>query len=210
VLDDVVYVLAFADSTASTMRVDAFDAATGILARSVTLPASTMLISLDRRGALWHAPADTLSVIAAPPGTVIVDFTLPTPRGDSLSLRSLRGKVVLLNIWASWCGPCRDEFPLMARLARELAAEEFAVVAVSDDMDESAAMRFLAEFDPPFATAFARGALERTLNYRGLPYTVLLDREGRVIEHYIGFGGAVQFEKLHRDIVRALLDSPSR
>jgi thiol-disulfide isomerase/thioredoxin len=149
-------------------------------------------------------------VIAAPPETVILDFTLPTPQGDSLRLSSLRGKVVLLNVWASWCGPCRDEFPLMAQLARELSAEEFAVVAVSDDMDEGAARRFVAEFEPPFAIGFARGALEPTLNYRGLPYTVLLDREGRVIKRYIGFGGPEQFERLRSDIMNALRDSRRR
>ena len=202
--DSLVYVLAFADSLGDAMRVDAFDAETGVLRRSASLPTATMLISLDDDGALWHAPADTLRVIGAPPNTVFVDFDLPTPTGDTLSLRSLRGKVVLLNIWASWCGPCRDEFPLMTQLARELANEEFAVVAVSDDLDEGAARKFVAEFDPPFAIAWGRESLQRQLNYRGLPFTVLLDREGRVVQRYIGFGGARQFESLRADVLRAI------
>ena len=202
----VVHVLAFADSMGEMMRVDAFDAETGVLRRTAMLPASTMLISLDDRGALWHAPADTLRVIAAPPAAVFVDFDLPTPQGDTLSFDSYRGRVVLLNIWASWCGPCRDEFPLMARLAQELANEEFAVVAVSDDLDEGAARRFLAEFEPPFAIAWGRGALQRQLNYRGLPFTALVDRDGRVISRYIGFGGERQFESLRADVLRAIGD----
>ncbi len=208
-----VYSLAYADSTGETMRIDAFDELTGVLRRSVSLPTSTMLISLDQDGALWHAPADTLAVIGAPAGTVVVDFALPTipgSRGDTLRLAAFRGKVVLLNIWASWCGPCRDEFPLMTQLARELANEEFAVVAVSDDLDEGAARRFLAEFEPPFDVVWGRGALQRQLNYRGLPFTALLDREGRVLERYIGFGGERQFESLRADVLRAVRDPRSR
>ena len=204
-----VYSLAYADSTGETMRVDAFDELTGVLRRSATLPSSTMLLSLDQAGALWHAPADTLAVIGAPAGTVVVDFSLPTPRGDTLRLRSYRGKVVLLNIWASWCGPCRDEFPLMAELSRDLPADDFAVIAVSDDVREADARRFLDEFKPPFAVAWARGALAKTLTYNGLPFTVLLDREGRVVKRYIGFGGRDQFERLRGDVARALME-PAR
>jgi len=187
------------------MRIDGFDPMTGVLVRTASLPSATMLIALDENGTLWHAPADTLSVIGAPPGTVTVDFSLPTPGGDTLRLRSFRGKVVLLNVWASWCGPCRDEFPLMAELARDLPPEDFAVVAVSDDMRESDARRFLAEHDVPFAVAWARGALRENLAYNGLPFTVLLDREGRVVHRYIGFGGRQQFARLRADVARVLM-----
>ena len=208
-LGGLVYSLAYADSAGTQMRIDAFDELTGVLKRTASLPAGTMLISVDERGALWHAPADTLSVIGAPAGTVVVDFALPTPRGDTLRLSEFRGKVVLLNIWASWCGPCRDEFPLMAELSRDLPADDFAVVAVSDDMRESDARRFLDEFDPPFPVAWARGALAKTLVYNGLPFTVLLDRDGRVVKRYIGFGGRDQFERLRADIARTMMASPS-
>ena len=203
------YSLAYADSSGQTIRIDAFDELTGVLKRSATLPAGAMLISVGSDGALWHAPADTLAVIGAPAGTILVDFSLPTPRGDTLRLKDFRGRVVLLNIWASWCGPCRDEFPLMAELARDLPPGEFAVVAVSDDMREADARRFLAEFDPPFPTAFARGALSRTLAYNGLPFTVLLDRQGRVLKRYIGFGGRDQFERLRGDVARAIIETSS-
>ena len=202
-----VYSLAYADSTGETMRVDAFDELTGVLQRTATLPTGTMLITLDENGALWHAPADTLTVIGAPAGTVVVDFALPTPRGDTLRLSSFRGRVVLLNIWASWCGPCRDEFPLMAELARDLPPDDFAVVAVSDDRRETDARRFLDEFKPPFAVVYGKGALARTLAYNGLPFTVLLDRDGRVVKRYIGFGGRDQFERLRGDIAMAIMAS---
>ncbi len=145
----------------------------------------------------------------APSDANRLDVDLPTLGGGTISLRAFRGKVVLLNIWASWCDPCRDEFPLLARLTRELAGDDFAVIAASDDIDGPAARRFVAEQDPPFAIAWARRSLERELGYRGLPFTVLIDREGRVIKRYIGFGGARQFDALRADVLHAVRDSTS-
>ena len=153
------------------------------------------------------AASDGVHEPGAPASRAPLEADLPTLGGGTIRLRAFRGKVVLLNIWASWCGPCRDEFPLLAGLTRELAGSDFAVIAASDDIDPAAARRFVTEMEPPFAIAWARGALERELGYRGLPFTVLLDREGRVIKHYIGFGGARQFEVLRADVLRAVRDS---
>ena len=199
-----VYALANAGPAADSIRIDGFDAATGVLRRTATLPAAAWLISTDADGALWYAPADTLAVLGAPVPARRVAFRLPTFDGDTVDLEESRGKVVLLNFWASWCGPCRDEFPYMASLFRELGGADFTVIAVSDDVDAGAARRFLAEFDPPFPTAWGRGTLEPTLGYRGLPFTLLLDREGRVVSRYFGFGGVGQVARL-RDEIRRLI-----
>lgn len=67
----------------------------------------------------------------------------------------------------------------------------------------------MAEYDPPFAIAWGRGSLQRQLNYRGLPFTALLDRDGRVINRYIGFGGERQFERLRADVLRAIREPRS-
>jgi thiol-disulfide isomerase/thioredoxin len=201
-----VYVLAFSDSVATSMRLDAFEAETGVLAHSWPVPTRTPLISADEGGALWVAPADTLNRLALPEGDAALEFRLQTKAGDTLDSRSLRGKVVLVNIWASWCGPCRDEFPLMAQLSRELPAEEFSIVAVSEDRDENAARWFLAEFSPPFTVVWGRGALNSTLRFRGLPFSVLLDRQGRILHRYVGFGGPAQFARMREDIERAIAD----
>jgi thiol-disulfide isomerase/thioredoxin len=201
---DLLYALAYADSAASEMRLDAFDVMTGVLRRTAILPARPLLISLDERGALWYAPADTLATLSPPRRAPGLDFALPTPDGDTLRLRSYRGKVVLLNVWASWCGPCREEFPLMAALERDLAGKDFAVVAISDDLNERAARSFLAELEPPFAIAWSRKSLETTLRYSGLPLTIQLDRDGREIERYIGFGGEPQFKRIRNAVLEAL------
>jgi thiol-disulfide isomerase/thioredoxin len=159
----------------------------------------------DRRAD--SVPGDSPTARAATGAPPALDLDIPTLGGGTISLRSFRGKVVLLNIWASWCGPCRDEFPLLAQLTRELAGDDFAVIAASDDLDAGSARRFLAEQEPPFAIAWARGSLQRDLGYRGLPFTALIDREGRIVKRYIGFGGARQFDALRADVLRAIRDS---
>ena len=152
-------------------------------------------------------PADSATRLGVAGAATALDLDIPTLGGGTINLRSFRGKVVLLNIWASWCGPCRDEFPLLAQLTRDLAGDDFAVIAASDDLDAGSARRFVAEQEPPFAIAWARGALERPLGYRGLPFTALIDREGRIVKRYIGFGGARQFDALRADVLRAIRDS---
>ena len=102
--------------------------------------------------------------------------------GKSYTLSDFRGKVVLLNVWATWCAPCRKEMPALDRLQQKLGGAEFEVVALSIDSGGAAAvrryydeigMRALAIYVDP--TAEATGKL-RTL---GIPTTLLLDREGR-------------------------------
>jgi len=108
--------------------------------------------------------------------------------------------VVLVNFWASWCAPCREEFPLMNRLARELAQRPFEVVAVNEDVDEDAGRRFLREYPAEFTIPLGRGTMRDRIGYRGLPYTVLLDREGRVVRRFFGFAGEQQYKLLREAI----------
>lgn len=200
-----VYVLSYADALEANMRLDAFDRETGVLRRSAAFAARPLLISLDEHGAVWLAPADTLVALAAPPKLpVLADFRLPTVRGDTFDLASTRGKVVLLNFWASWCPPCRQEFPLMNRLVHELGPRGLEVVAVNEDVDERAARRFLTQVPPDFPVPLGRGKMQDVIGYRGLPFTMLLDREGHVVQRFFGFAGAGQYEALRGAIERAL------
>jgi thiol-disulfide isomerase/thioredoxin len=109
-----------------------------------------------------------------------------------------------VNFWASWCAPCRAEFPMMNRLHQEYAARGLTIVAVNEDVREASARRFLAEFQPRFTTAIGGGKMQEIVGYRGLPFTILLDRQGRVISRFFGFGGRDQYRLLSREIERAL------
>ena len=101
--------------------------------------------------------------------------------GGELSLSSLRGQVVVLNFWASWCGPCRKELAQLAALDRELAKQGGRVVAVSIDQDVRNAASFAAR-NAAGMTVYHDGpaGLVRTLDLPALPYTIVLGRDGAV------------------------------
>ncbi|MGH7529970.1 MAG: TlpA disulfide reductase family protein, partial [Gemmatimonadales bacterium] len=131
-------------------------------------------------------------------------FALPDLAGDTVRLADYRGKVTLVNFWASWCDPCREEFPHMAALYRELPSSDFAIAAISDDVDAGRMRAFVREFRPPFPILVGGGAMKAVYHYRGLPYSVLLDRRGRVIERIFGFGGEREFARLRETIAREI------
>ena len=201
------HVLSYADSAESAVRLDLFDPETGVIVRSSRFATGPWLISLDSRGQLWLAPIDTVERLAPPlqrpefPG-----FRLSTVTGDTFDLASVRGRVALVNFWASWCAPCRAEFPLMNQLAREFPDSDFVIVAVNEDLDEKAARAFLAELPANFVVPLGRGKMQERVAYRGLPFTVLLDRDGAVIQRLFGFGGAAQFNGLRRRISAAIAE----
>ena len=111
------------------------------------------------------------------------------PEGGTHSLADYRGKVVLLNFWATWCAPCREEMPSLDRLAAERGGEDFEVVAIAAGHNPPPAIaRFLSEtgithlpvrLDP-------RQELARGMGVMGMPVTVLIDREGREIARLRG------------------------
>lgn len=106
---------------------------------------------------------------------------LPTLEGGTASLADFRGKPVLLNFWASWCEPCKDEAPVLRRAHKRLEAAGGTVlgVTVSDQSDDSRA--FLREHDLPIPSLRdVEGALGREYGTTGVPETFAIDREGRV------------------------------
>jgi len=134
---------------------------------------------------------------------VLADLT-----GKPARLEDYRGKVTLVNFWASWCEPCRAEFPHMAELYRETSRKDFDIAAISDDVSESQMRAFVKEFRPPFPILVGHGRMKAAYHFRGLPYSVLLDRQGRVIERIFGFGGDQEFAHL-RDIIAREIDADS-
>ena len=88
----------------------------------------------------------------------------------------------------------------MAALYRELDRKDFAIAAISDDVDAGKMLAFVRQFRPPFPVLVGGGRMKQTYHYRGLPYSVLLDRQGRVVERIFGFGGTDEFRELRETI----------
>jgi thiol-disulfide isomerase/thioredoxin len=109
--------------------------------------------------------------------------------GAQTSLASLRGKVVLLNVWATWCAPCREEMPALDKLQAALGSDKFQVVALAIDKSGiPGAKKFLGDIKAEKLEAFADPtAKEGTrLKVIGMPTTILIDAEGREIGRLIG------------------------
>jgi thiol-disulfide isomerase/thioredoxin len=116
-------------------------------------------------------------------------ISLTDPQGGAKSLADWRGKVVLLNVWATWCAPCREEMPMLDKLEALLGGKDFEVVAVNIDRGQDDKPKtFLAEAgathlkfyrDPP-------GKLFSIVKAVGMPTTLLIDREGREIGRLVG------------------------
>ncbi len=107
-------------------------------------------------------------------------FTLPTLDGKSVSLKDLRGKVVLLNFWATWCGPCRGEEPILEKVYRDLKDRGFMLLAITDE-DSDVVRRFAEQSNMNLPVLIdRRRAVFNHYLVEGLPVTIILDRQGRL------------------------------
>jgi len=114
-------------------------------------------------------------------------FTLPTSAG-TLSLADLKGKVVYLDFWASWCPPCRQSFPWMNEMEARYAHRGLAVVAINLDKDRALAEKFLKEVPAQFTVAFdPEGRVADSYHVPGMPSSFIIDRNGKIQKVHIGF-----------------------
>ncbi len=133
-------------------------------------------------------------------------FTRRALSGDSVSLTSYRGKVVLLNFWATWCAPCRVELPRFAQWQRELGSSGFQVIAVS--MDDSPAPVRATLRRSPLTFPVLMGDLKLAASYGGvlgLPVTFLIARDGTIVRR---FEGETNLDELHKAIQLLLAEQP--
>ncbi|MGZ8259157.1 MAG: TlpA family protein disulfide reductase [Caldimonas sp.] len=142
-----------------------------------TIAAATALCA-----ALAALPAGALETGQSAPDIDLAGATV-APR-----LAALKGKVVYVDFWASWCGPCRQSFPWMNDMQQKYGAQGLQVVAVNVDAKRADADRFLSEVPAQFALAFdAKGESARRFGVKGMPSAVLIGADGKVVKVHQGF-----------------------
>ncbi|MGA7575691.1 MAG: TlpA disulfide reductase family protein [Terriglobales bacterium] len=136
-------------------------------------------------------------------GNLAPDFELPTLDGKNLKLSDLRGKAVLLNFWATYCGPCKDEMPWFVELQNEFGPQGFQIVGVAmDDASNEDIAKFAKQMGVNYPILIGKESVGQS--YGGvsvLPTTFFLDRDGRLIAREFGLRSRSDFVD---DIKRAL------
>jgi cytochrome c biogenesis protein CcmG/thiol:disulfide interchange protein DsbE len=191
--DGRLYVLSTADTTLERARLDVIEPASGRLLATLSVPTVFPTIVVTRRGEV-HVMSSTgllaRAMEAARP--VVPAFDWPRLDGSRATPADLAGRVTVVNVWASWCAPCREEMPALVALWRTLADSGLALLAVNENVRSEDARRWLRENDLHPPVVLAGGAARAVLGYPGLPYTLLVDREGRIVRKWIGYLGPGQ------------------
>jgi peroxiredoxin len=150
------------------------------------------------------AAACGLAPAAVAPATPAPDFTLRTMGGPNVRLAEQRGQVVLVNFWASWCGPCRQEMPHLNRLYDKYRAAGFQLLAVNIDDDTRAAADLAGKLGVRFPVLYDTDKkVSRLYDLTAMPATVLIDRDGNV--RYLHRGYREGFEQKYEQQLRELL-----
>ena len=136
-------------------------------------------------------------------GEVAPAFELPGSSG-SVSSASLKGKVVYVDFWASWCGPCKQSFPWLNEMQAKYGAKGFQIVGISVDSKMADAKTFLTEVPAKFTVAFdEKSVTPKQYGIKGMPSSVLLDGNGKVIMQHTGFKDSEKAQ-LEQAIAQAL------
>jgi thiol-disulfide isomerase/thioredoxin len=132
------------------------------------------------------------------------DFQLSSRAGKPVSLAQFKGQVVMLNFWASWCGPCRQEMPILENISKKYKPLGFTMLGVNVEPDSKAAEGFLKETPVSFPIAFDTDSkVSKLYDVAGMPSTVIVDRKGNVRFLHRGYKPGDENEYL--DQIRALV-----
>ncbi len=141
---------------------------------------------------------------AVPTASPAPDFTLRTLEGPNLRLLEQRGKVVLLNFWATWCGPCREEMPQLNRLYEKYRPSGFTLLGVNVDEDSRNAAGIAGQMGVKFPVLLdSDKRVSKLYDLSAMPSTVLIDRDGRVRFLHRGYKSGTENE--YEQQIRALL-----
>ncbi len=132
-------------------------------------------------------PLAALKIARVLPETAAAPFDLKSLDGKSVQLADLKGKVVLVNFWATWCGPCKEEMPAFERLRQKLDPQRFALLTITTDLQRDGIKHFLANLHVQLPVLFDEDQdVSQAYLVRALPTTVLIDRQGRLVGRAVG------------------------
>ncbi|MGD8429473.1 MAG: TlpA disulfide reductase family protein [Ectothiorhodospiraceae bacterium] len=132
------------------------------------------------------------------------DFTLKSNSGENVRLAELRGQVVLVNFWASWCGPCRQEMPALDALHKRYKSLGFTVLGVNIDERQAAAEELLSDIPVSFPVVFdGNSKVSEAYDVSAMPSTFIVDRDGNV--RYVHKGYVPGDEDKYQNVVRELI-----
>ena len=126
-----------------------------------------------------------LKLVASKSGSAAPEINLPDPNGKNIALSSLKGKVVLIDFWASWCGPCRKEMPNVKKAYAKFKSKGFEIYGVSLDKEKQAWLDAIAQDGLTWLQVsdlqYWNCEAAKLYNVQAIPATVLVDRDGKII-----------------------------
>ena len=142
----------------------------------------------------------TLAVQAAP----APDFTLKNDAGENIRLAEQRGKVVMLNFWASWCGPCRKEMPLLDEMYQRYNKVGFELYGINVEQDTAAAQKLLKDLEVTLPVLYdPESKVSKLYKVDAMPTTVMIDKNGEI--RYVNRGYKAGDEEKYRDQIQTLI-----
>jgi peroxiredoxin len=172
---------------------------TGITTRNEKMKIKNCLLGL-----MFSVVAATSLAASDLTGKAAPDFALKSSTGENLRLSEFRGDVVMINFWATWCGPCRQEMPLLDELYQRYERVGFSLLGVNIDDDSRKAMNMISDLGVNFPVLFdSAKEVSKLYQVNAMPVTVIVDRDGTV--RYVHQGYKPGYEDKYLDEIRSLL-----
>lgn len=158
----------------------------------------------NRIVAIAASLAVALPALAGPTGAPAPTFSLASSSGSEVNLAQYKGEVVMINFWASWCGPCRQEMPLLEGIYKKYSRMGFTLLGVNVEPDSQAANEWLKQTPVSFPILYDKDSkVSKLYDVAGMPSTVLIDRSGRLRMLHRGYKPGDENEYL--DSIRTLI-----
>lgn len=146
-----------------------------------------------------------MSLLYIPNSFASKENNVTTLQGFEELVASHKGKVIYLDFWASWCGPCRKSFPWMNTMQQQYQQEGLVVISVNLDNDKALAEEFLSEVPAEFTVFYdPKGKVARKFKLRGMPSSYLIDRAGKMVSAHVGFSDSKKAK--YQQEIKDLLD----